>query len=170
VIQGLRQAGLRVALIGGDGDRAAAEAVAHAVEALGGEAPPARVGGMSLGEVAGLLSQAALLLGADSGLLHVAAAMGTPVVGLYGPTDPAAWAPVGGRVLPVRSPVACSPCLYQAGRPPLRVACAEPFCMHAIPSRSVIEAALATLRSSGRAAAGVPPHRAGSVGATAVGS
>jgi heptosyltransferase-1 len=37
----------------------------------------------------GLLAHARCLIAADSGPLHLAAALGTPVVGLYGPTDPA---------------------------------------------------------------------------------
>jgi len=48
--------------------------------------------------VAGLLRRAALYVGNDSGITHMAAAVGVPVVALFGPTDPARWAPQGGRV------------------------------------------------------------------------
>ncbi len=40
-------------------------------------------------ELMGLIAHARCLIAADSGPLHLAAALGTPVVGLYGPTDPA---------------------------------------------------------------------------------
>ncbi len=46
-------------------------------------------------ELALLLGQARLVVGADTGPLHLAAALGTPVVGLYGPTNPARNGPYG---------------------------------------------------------------------------
>jgi hypothetical protein len=44
------------------------------------------------------IAQATLYIGNDSGISHLAAAVGTPVVALFGPTDPALWAPRGPRV------------------------------------------------------------------------
>jgi ADP-heptose:LPS heptosyltransferase len=44
------------------------------------------------------LAQAEVYVGNDSGISHLAAAAGTPVVALFGPTDPAVWAPRGPRV------------------------------------------------------------------------
>lgn len=44
------------------------------------------------------IAQATLYIGNDSGISHLAAAVGTPVVALFGPTDPAVWAPRGARV------------------------------------------------------------------------
>jgi ADP-heptose:LPS heptosyltransferase len=49
-------------------------------------------------EVARTLRRATLYVGNDSGITHMAAATGAPVVALFGPTDPARWAPRGGRV------------------------------------------------------------------------
>jgi heptosyltransferase-3 len=51
-----------------------------------------------------LLSRAGLFVGNDSGVSHLAAAAGGAVCALYGPTDPAVWAPVGARVRCVRAP------------------------------------------------------------------
>lgn len=48
-----------------------------------------------LGEIASWLASARAYLGNDSGITHLAAAVGTPVVVLFGPTDPAVWAPRG---------------------------------------------------------------------------
>jgi lipopolysaccharide heptosyltransferase I len=63
----------------------------HLAEAIGGDiAPPT-----NLRELAALLSDATLVVGGDTGPLHLAAALGTPVVGLYGPTDPRRNGPYG---------------------------------------------------------------------------
>jgi ADP-heptose:LPS heptosyltransferase len=46
-------------------------------------------------EVAAILSLARLVISNDTGIMHVAAAVGTPVLSLFGPTDPEQWAPIG---------------------------------------------------------------------------
>ena len=50
------------------------------------------------------LSRAGLFLGNDSGASHLAAASGAPTLALFGPTDPALWAPVGPSVATLRAP------------------------------------------------------------------
>jgi hypothetical protein len=57
----------------------------------------------NLYELAQWLAQARLYVGNDSGITHLAAAVGTPVVAVFGPTDPAVWAPRGERVRVVAS-------------------------------------------------------------------
>jgi ADP-heptose:LPS heptosyltransferase len=49
-------------------------------------------------ELACWLARAQLYVGNDSGITHLAAAVGTPVLALFGPTDPAVWAPRGPHV------------------------------------------------------------------------
>ncbi len=51
-----------------------------------------------------LLSRAGLFVGNDSGVSHLAAAAGAPTLALFGPTDPALWAPVGHSVRWLRAP------------------------------------------------------------------
>jgi hypothetical protein len=53
----------------------------------------------NLYELACWLAQARLYIGNDSGISHLAAAVGVPTIVLFGPTDPAVWAPRGSRVL-----------------------------------------------------------------------
>jgi len=61
-------------------------------------------------ELACRLACARLYIGNDSGITHLAAAVGTPVVALFGPTDPAVWGPRGERVEIVRrEPLASLP-------------------------------------------------------------
>jgi ADP-heptose:LPS heptosyltransferase len=62
--------------------------------------------GLTLAEVAALASQSAVWVGNDSGPTHLAAAAGARVVALFGPTDPAVWAPPGAAILGFESPPA----------------------------------------------------------------
>jgi ADP-heptose:LPS heptosyltransferase len=84
-------------LIEGPADAAAAETLARVPGALRARELPPRVLGT-------LLSQAGAYVGNDSGVSHLAAAWGAPTLALFGPTDPAVWAPLGPRVRTLRSP------------------------------------------------------------------
>jgi heptosyltransferase III len=57
----------------------------------------------NLYELAGWLGSAQVYIGNDSGITHLAAAVGTPVVAIFGPTDPIVWAPRGERVSVIQS-------------------------------------------------------------------
>jgi heptosyltransferase-1 len=73
---------------------------ASVVEASGGAA---EVVGCNVAGLTALLRRAALLVGGDSGPTHLAAALGVPLVALYGPTDPARNGPWGaGRMRVLR--------------------------------------------------------------------
>ena len=68
-------------------------------------------GRTSLMELAALLRHCRLLVTNDTGTMHIAAAIGTRTVAIFGPTDPRTTAPLGeGHVL-IREDVSCSPCL-----------------------------------------------------------
>jgi heptosyltransferase II len=62
--------------------------------------------------LAAVLKRCALFVTNDTGAMHVAAAVGVPVVAIFGPTDAAATSPVGRHVL-IRHRVPCSPCLLR---------------------------------------------------------
>ncbi len=85
------------------------------------------VEGLSLPQVAALLHRSRLYLGNDSGVSHLAAAVGAHGVALFGPTDPAVWGPRG-RLKIVHAPNRCPTC------PP------DAFCMHRLPPQRVIDA------------------------------
>jgi heptosyltransferase-3 len=59
---------------------------------------------LPLPQVAAVLEQCAVFIGHDSGISHLAAAVGTPSLLLFGPTDPEIWAPVNERVKTIRAP------------------------------------------------------------------
>jgi lipopolysaccharide heptosyltransferase I len=75
---------MRIMVIHGPGEKALAQAVVSAAA----PSQPAVIA-TTIEELMGLLAHARCVVAADSGPLHLAAALGTPVVGLYGPTDPA---------------------------------------------------------------------------------
>jgi ADP-heptose:LPS heptosyltransferase len=61
------------------------------------------VGRLTLPEVSAVLARAALFIGNDSGLMHMAAAAGSPTIGLFGPTDAATYGPAGPRAVAVKA-------------------------------------------------------------------
>ena len=65
---------------------------------------------LDLAQVAALLARSDLYLGNDSGITHLAAAVGVPTVALFGPSDALEWAPQGKRVAVLSRNVECSPC------------------------------------------------------------
>ena len=83
-------------LVEGPADAEAAAPLARQPSAVGARELPPRVLGA-------MLARAGLYLGNDSGISHLAAAWGAPVVALFGPTDPAQWAPIGPRVRVLRA-------------------------------------------------------------------
>src|SRR5205085_9206830 len=77
------------------------EALAQAVEAASGGL--ARAVGSNISRLIALLRRASLCLGGDTGPTHLAAALGVPVVAIYGPTDPARNGPFGAPCIVLRS-------------------------------------------------------------------
>ncbi len=67
-------------------------------------------GKTTLKQLAFLFTKAALVVGNDSGPIHIAAAVGTPVIALYGPTSPTRTGPYGGNHTVLTSRLPCSPC------------------------------------------------------------
>ncbi|MBK8180921.1 MAG: glycosyltransferase family 9 protein [Planctomycetes bacterium] len=101
--------GLSVALVGSQGEREYTEQVAAA--ASGSVRPANLAGELTLPELASLLSRAAVFVTNDSGPMHLAAALGTPTVGLFGPETPLLYGPLGERVRALYRPPICSPCI-----------------------------------------------------------
>lgn len=81
----------------------------------------------------------------DSGLLHVAAAAGTPAIGIFGPTSPQLWAPLNplAAVIEAAVPPPCRPC----HKPTCRMR--HHRCMRDIPATQVLEATRAALAGAG---------------------
>jgi len=92
--------GLQVVAVAGPAEAEPADACLEIV----GAAADALIVNPPLDLLAGMLAGAAACVGNDSGVSHLAAACGAPTVAVFGPTDPAVWAPRGASVAVVRDP------------------------------------------------------------------
>jgi heptosyltransferase-1 len=98
VARGLITRGFRVLINAGPGEESMADVIVK--EASGAAIPLAT----SLSQLIALTRRVALLIAGDTGPLHLACALGRPVVGIYGPTDPGRNGPYGTRFRVLRSP------------------------------------------------------------------
>ncbi len=114
-------------------------------------------GRTTLPELAAVLRRCILMIGNDSGLTHLAGSVGTPVVGVFGPTDPRAWGPYGGDSWTVlesfpngvellqsgphralKAAIACSPCIYRGHRLGTPAGCPDRTCLQRIEVRQAL--------------------------------
>ncbi len=120
-----RGRGFTVALTGSRGDRELAQAIADETPA-----PILNLAGRTtLPELAAIFRQAALAVTADTGPMHLAAALGTKVVAIFGPTAPWRTGPFGEGHEIVRLGLECSPCFKRH--------CPEPRCLLELPLEAV---------------------------------
>lgn len=137
-----------IVLVGGKADIA----MTNATAALIRRNVRSLAGKTSLKVTAALIELSALFIGNDSSPLHIAAAVGAPSVGIYGPSDWTEYHPVGrpgyrGKVL--HSDLPCAPCFRFVGNAPLWHVntCYSYACLKAIDARQVMEAAVDLLQS-----------------------
>jgi len=113
--------GLAIAIIGGQPDRTVCAAMRASMRA------PAidLTGAIPFAERAAFFERCALYIGNDSGPMHLAVAVGCPVVAIFGPTNPELYGPYHARARVVRRDLACSPCFVHGHFPqcPNRHAC-----------------------------------------------
>ncbi len=133
----LASAGRTPVVIGGPQDH---ELAAQLAESAG--VPVINLcGRLSLRGCGALLRRAELFIGNDTGVMHLAAAVGTPVVALFGPTDPAIYGPYKVPHRIIWHPQTCGPCFRLKQRPP---GCSLQ-CIRAISVEEVEDAALELL-------------------------
>lgn len=133
-----RDLGLGVVLVGGASESAMLDGIARAAGA--GVAVAA---GPPLGHIAAVIAKCRVFVGNDSGPLHIAAALGVPVVGVYGPTNEVRTAPYGPGHTVLTASVNCRPC-YAFGE---RFSCEfdQLMCLELIDVGVVLEAVRAKL-------------------------
>lgn len=95
---------------GSEEERSRARRIAHEIEGV------VVLDGLSLAELGERIAQAGLVLGVDSGLSHLAAAMGRPTLVVYGSTSAVRTGALGSRVVNLQSELHCAPCLSRQCR------------------------------------------------------
>ncbi len=109
----ISQDGYNVVLTGAPADQPLIAAISRRAH----ERPINTAGKTSLPQLAALLQCADLLVTGDSGPMHIAGAVGTPLIAIHGPTDPAMSGPVSPEATVLRSNIWCSPCYSARGGP-----------------------------------------------------
>jgi ADP-heptose:LPS heptosyltransferase len=138
-----------IVLTGGPADRALVDDVKRTLPA---ETVVDVAGNVDLLVLAAMLEQMDLLVTGDTGPMHLATAVGTPVVAVFGPSAPARYAPTGPYDRVVRVDLPCSPC-NRIRQPPDRCVGHTPDCLTAVSIEQVLDAALSTLDASAESAA-----------------
>lgn len=131
IIRRLQNRGYRCVLYGGAGESGQAEALQRRLP----EPVESTVGTLDFPSLITSLGQCRLVLGNDTGTLHVAAAAGVPTLAIFGPTEPLKWKPVGGAAVYLDD-LACRPCYYLGEMP----ACSHRSCLRSLPEEKVWEA------------------------------
>jgi len=96
-------------LVGGD---AKERDLAEAIRANARASAVSLAGRLTLLHYAAVLKRCALFIGNDNGPMHMAAALGVPVVALFGPSNPAEWGPRGARVEVLYKGLDCRRCFH----------------------------------------------------------
>jgi heptosyltransferase-2 len=147
IVRLVRDRGVVCVLLGASHDRIAARAIESWIRDRAPDALKGLVdltGHTSLGALVGLIDRMDVFVSNDSGAMHVAAALGRPVVALFGPTDERATRPLGdARVL--TAPVFCRPCM-------LRDCPIDHRCMTRIAIDDIFDAVAARLPAGGATA------------------
>ncbi len=131
----LAGAGLRLAIIGGGSDRPLGDRVAEAI----GPAAINTCGKTGVGELGAVLARASALVTGDTGPMHMAVAVGTPVVGLFfGPASPFDTGPYAADHVVIHTGAPCAPCDHN-------VTCLEPFCRDELPPDAIAAAVIARI-------------------------
>jgi heptosyltransferase-2 len=147
--------GVRIALVGGREEAELCQEVISRMRHPGGAVNIA--GKTGLRQVCAFFERCDLFIGNDAGLMHLAATVGTPVVAIFGPTNPKAWQPYGtsgaeledetkaGRcgsiIVQAALDLPCRPCLYRGWQLGSRTGCAARPCLTEIKVAQVLEAA-----------------------------
>lgn len=140
-----RQRNGTIVLTGADSDRAMVQAVA---DQLGGVSAINLCGQLDLVDLAAVLAALDVFVTGDTGPMHLASAVSTPVVALFGPADPRRYGPTSSRQRVLRVDLPCSPC-GMVRLPPERCRGKVPDCMDGIRVEPVVAAALELLDEPG---------------------
>jgi ADP-heptose:LPS heptosyltransferase len=137
----IQERGATIVLTGAPPDRALVDRVKSLLPA---ERTIDAAGGLDLLELAALLQQLDVFVTGDTGPMHLAATVGTPIVAVFGPSDPARYAPAGPLDRVVRIDLPCAPC-NRIRLPPARCVGHQPDCLAGVSAEAVYAAAASVL-------------------------
>jgi len=166
IVERLLERGYSVLLLGGADDKPLVAAITAAGASQPQPAPDGRrrgrlldmSGRTSFSQLGALLERCRLFLGNDTGPMHLAVAVGTPVVAVFGPSQPAIYGPFTPDAAVVYHGEQCAACVFQGG---LVSRCNNGYaCMAAATVQEVWEAVEAMLRKT--PSTGLPTGQAGS--------
>ncbi len=140
--------GLRIVLVGARDTIESADQISRLATVT------SLVGETDFPELAAVLERAKLVIGADSGVVHLAAALDTPVIAIFGPSNHEEWKPFGAQIVAsesteplrgtcvvVRSDLPCSPCFYTGYNLGRREGCALRTCLDRVAATHVTQIA-----------------------------
>lgn len=121
------------------GSRGEIEMIREWTKGIGDDRIIMCAGETTLKQAAALIKRCSMLVCNDSGLMHVAVAVQTPVVAIYGPTDYRRTAPLGSIHAMIRKGLPCSPCFKMEGDAQV-MACPHHDCLNTIEVEEVLKA------------------------------
>lgn len=132
--------GAKVVIVGGQAEVSVADGIASIME----EKAIVFAGKTKLRQTAAAIEKCNLFISNDGGPMHIAATVGTPVIGIFGPTNPVRYGPYGENCFVVKSDLPCSPC-HKPHDPGIE--CQSLDCLKAVSVDMVMQVASPLLRS-----------------------
>jgi ADP-heptose:LPS heptosyltransferase len=139
LVQRLLAAGLSPIVVGGPGEESLGRALGAGIDLTGRT---------TMGQLGAVMEGCDAFVGNDSGVMHIAAAVGTPVVALFGPTNHGAWGPWDptGRSVVVSADLPCQPCFYRGHDLGTPEGCPNRTCLQLITVEQVVDAVRRSFR------------------------
>lgn len=140
VVERLVKEGASIVVVGGPDEESLGRALGAGIDLTG------RTTIVQLGAV---LEGCDAFVGNDSGVMHIAAAVGTPVVALFGPSNHGAWGPwnPSGRSTVIRAELPCLPCFYRGYDLGTPEGCPNRTCLDLVTVEQVVDAVMRSIQS-----------------------
>jgi ADP-heptose:LPS heptosyltransferase len=147
----LAEEGYEIFLTGADVDRDRALAVTAQVRNNGRISVVA--GTQTMSDVVTILHSSRIVISVDTGIMHIASALGAALIALHGPTTPDRWGPLNANAVALQSGAGCAPCIMLG----FESRCTDARCMAGITVDAVLDALKGLMKQEGTAVQGSGP-------------